>query len=88
MSKMIIKCVVGQPKENYDGEFAPVVLAAITEWNYDDYPNWFDGEFEKAKKDEMYVEVKVVHIEVDQDELRKLLLMKPEMKGKIKGAQI
>ena len=47
---MEIRCLFAQRHCDYDGEYAPELLAAIDEYGDDDNPSYLLEEIEKAKQ--------------------------------------
>jgi len=82
---MILRCLFGQMRESYEEEHAPELLLAWDEYCVDTNPEGFEDECKRvmsALTD--YVAYKVIDIEVDGRQIRKLLLDTPKMKGDIK----
>lgn len=74
MSKMTLKVLFAQRTEQYEGQFAPEVLASVTDLSYHDYSDWFDDQIKKAQQQVLSGELasfEVIDIEVDQDEIRR-----------------
>jgi hypothetical protein len=82
---MIIKVLFIQRIESYPEEYAPEALLCVDEYTYDDNPEWFEGECKKILKEYTIdiVSSRVVDIEVSQEQLRKILLECPTIKGDI-----
>ena len=84
---MILKTLWIQRKCNYEGQIAPECLCCISEYNYSDYPEWFDKECAKELnkvKDDIYSH-KIIDIVVEQDQISKLLNKNAVIKGEIKN---
>ncbi len=61
---MEIICLFAQRKCQYEGEYAPELLAAIDEYGDDDNPEFIDEAKEKADKDNSFVFSKIMTITV------------------------
>ena len=86
MSKMKIKVLFAQRTERYEGQFAPEVMASVTEFAYDDYPDWFDGEVKRVREQILNGDLRsfaVVDIKVDQDEISRRLGQMSALEGEI-----
>ncbi len=86
MSKMNLVMLFGQREENYEGQYAPEPLECWSEFEVDENPKGFEEACECiqiSSKDE-FTAIKVINIEVDQDQIRKLLIGTPTLKGKVK----
>jgi hypothetical protein len=72
---MIIVCLFGQRKENYSGEYAPELLAAIDGYGNDDNPDYLNDE-EKKYRAEMekgtFTSIKRIEIEVNDAEFDRI----------------
>jgi hypothetical protein len=79
---MKLHVVFAQRKEHYEGEFAPEVVAAVTEYEYDDNPDYLEDQLEKAKHDPDFAAVRLIDVEIEAD-IRKLLLEVPSVVGKV-----
>ena len=70
---MILHVLIGQRKEQYEGQYALEALAAIDEFGNDDNPAYMIGEEEKARKGEEFDALAVVSIQVSSEAIRRIL---------------
>lgn len=80
---MLLKVLFAQRLGEYEGEYAPEALAVVTEFDYDDYPDYLDREVQKALKNTEFINVRVIDIKVDEDVIKKLLVEQPKINGEI-----
>jgi len=87
MSKMIIKALLTQRKEDYQGQYAPELQFAIDEFSHDENPELLEDAIEQiqeALKSGNFVGFAVVDINVDQIEIRQRCIRQdPPMEGEI-----
>lgn len=81
---MEIICLFAQRKCQYDGEYAPELLAAIDEYGDDDNPGFIDEAKEKADKDNSFVFSKIMTITVPDKEFNDIFFGKSTIEGTIK----
>lgn len=76
---MKIHVLFGQRKENYTGEYGPEVLLAWDEFLVDENPDRFADEIEEQKKAHAsdMLAMRLIVLEVDYDQIRKLLVEAP-----------
>lgn len=72
---MILKVIFGQRKERYEGEFAPEALEAMTEFGYEENPDWLNDKLENAKKElkEDFERIEIVDVEVSMKAIQAIL---------------
>jgi hypothetical protein len=74
---MILKVIFIQRKCRYPGELAPEAMECMTEYCYDENPEWLDTkleEYQKESKENEYVSVKIIDIKVNQDQIANILV--------------
>jgi|WetSurMetagenome_2_1015567.scaffolds.fasta_scaffold176233_3 hypothetical protein len=74
---MKIICLFGQSKENYEGECAPELLAAIDEYGDMDNQQYLNEEQEKYEKDTSIAFVKRMEFEIDDETFNKNFFPQP-----------
>ncbi len=83
-----IKTLWGKRTEQYDGQYAPELLAAIDEYGNDENPDYMIGEYKKylaeMQRDE-FTALEEIDIEVDGERINAMLSLKT-IPGKIKPA--
>jgi hypothetical protein len=84
---MDLYILFGQRKENYDGEHAPEALLCWTEYDVDENGEGWDAEVAKvtATNATSMAAIRVVRVAVDQDKIRRLLLVPPKVEGNVQG---
>lgn len=92
MSKMTLKVLFIQRKEQYEGQHAPEVFAAVDEYSYEEKHHWFLEKIGNADNEKVRGEfegIAVIDIEVDQDEIRRRCLgqLSP-LKGEIQDDEL
>ena len=80
---MEIICLFAQRKCQYDGEYAPELLAAIDEYWDDDNPEFIDEAKEKADKDNSFSFSKIMTITVPDKEFNDIFFGNIVIKGSI-----
>lgn len=85
---MILKVIAGQRKCSYPGEHAPEIFECMTEFQYDENPEWLNNKFEEARVEvgKHFVSLKIIDINVSQEAIERIL--KPEsvmIPGEVKG---
>jgi len=81
---MLIKVIFAQEKESYPGEYAPTALEIVTEYYYDENPEWFDKKLIKYRNIPVYTHVAVINIEIKDEDLdARLFPNHTTMHGKI-----
>ena len=81
---MLIKVIFAQEKESYPGEYAPTALEIVTEYDYDENPEWFDKKLIKYRNIPVYTHVAVINIEIKDEDLdTRLFPNDTTMDGKI-----
>lgn len=86
---MILKVLFIQRHESYEGQYAPEALCCIDEFSYEENPNWIHTQVEE-ELNMLGNDVrsnKIIDIEVDPYEIRKILLNNPVITGKIAGEE-
>lgn len=86
MSPMNLKVLFIQRPNSYPGENAPEVLECVTEFDYEDNPEYFDNRVAEAIKEKEageYANVRVIDVEVDQDKISSILNESPLVRGKV-----
>ena len=87
MSKMTIKALFVQRKEDYEGQYAPELQFAIDEFTHEENPEPLEDAIEQiqeALKSGNFLGFAIVDIDVDQDEIRRRCLRQdPPMEGEI-----
>jgi hypothetical protein len=69
-SKVQIRCLFGQRRGTYEGQYAPELLAAIDEWGDEDNPDYLNDAESKAREQERGGEfslVKRIIVTVDDE---------------------
>jgi hypothetical protein len=66
---MLIKVLFAQEKESYPGEYAPTALEVVTEYDYDENPDWLDKILIKYRNTPEYTHVAVIDIEINDEDL-------------------
>ena len=59
--------LVGQRKEQYEGQFAPEALAVIDEYGYSDNPDYMRDELQKQTKSGEFSALAVMHLRVSDE---------------------
>ena len=81
---MKLIAVFGQRKCQYPGQYAPELIAAATESEYADYPDYIDGNIREADKSGQFTAISSFEIEGDTATIEKRLNEMPvAMVGKI-----
>jgi len=81
---MLIKVIFAQEKESYPGEYAPTALEVVTEYDYDENPEWLDKKLAKHRNIPEYTHVAVINIKIKDEDLNaRLFPNETEMDGKI-----
>lgn len=70
---MILKVIFVQRKESYTGEYAPEAMECMTEYAYDEYPEYLHEKLDGYKKDTEFVAAEIINIKVDVKEIEKRL---------------
>jgi len=75
MSQMILKVIFVQRKCNWPGEYAPEAMECMTEYDYEQNPEWLDSKLREYKTDENneFTAAKIVNIKVNQDQISAIL---------------
>lgn len=82
---MRIKCLFIQRNEQYAGQYAPELLVAVDEFTNEEAPTWFPDECAKELEsvgDDLAGKA-IVELEVDQEQLRQILIGKKTLKADI-----
>jgi len=81
---MLIKVLFAQEQESYPGEYAPTALEVVTEYDYDDNPDWLDKKLIKYRNTPEYTHVAVINIKIkDEDLSARLFPNEKAIDGKI-----
>lgn len=83
MSKMTVHVIFGQRKCSYPGEYAPEVIDAATQWQLEDNTEWPTTRAKEAEATGDFSTVRVLDLEVDQDQIAKLLNENPKVEVKL-----
>lgn len=72
---MILKVIFGQRKERYEGEFAPEALDVVTEFGYEENPDWLNDKLERLRKElkEDFKRFEIVDVEVSMKAIQAIL---------------
>jgi hypothetical protein len=70
---MKVHIIFAQRKEHYPGEYGPEALACATEFEYDENPEYLDGEFLKYLKTDEFESVKLLKLDINGVKLMELL---------------
>lgn len=62
---MTILVLFGQRKEQYPGQYAPEVIAAVSEFNNEDNPDYMISEKARSDNEGEFESTEVIQIEVD-----------------------
>ena len=62
---MEIIIVMAQRPCRYKGEYGPECLACMSEYEYDENPDYIQGELEKRRESEEFDAVEIVRLKVD-----------------------
>lgn len=84
---MLISILFIQRKESYEDEYAPEALCCIDEWQLEDGAGkWWQEECDKQLKQagDDIIAHKIIDVEVDQNQIRSLLVGKSKINGEIK----
>ena len=91
MSKMLIRVLFGQPRESYMGQCAPELICATDEWTMEANPDYWDILKKKSLENnyaDNFISMSEFDVEVDQDEIRRLLLDSRKVAGIVKSSDI
>ena len=66
---MLIKVIFAQEVESYPEEYAPTALEVVTEYDYDENPEWLDKKLIKYRNTPEYTHVAVIDIEINDEDL-------------------
>lgn len=70
--------------EQYPGQYGPVSLDIMTEADYEENPKYLENRLEEFRDSEEFQYLKIIPIEIEEDELLKKLTEKEEpLKGEI-----
>lgn len=86
-NEMILYVLFGQRKESYEGQYAPEVLACWDEFSADENPGGWEQACEEAIAscgDDMF-STRVVHVRVNGDKIRNLLVGVPAVDGAVEN---
>lgn len=64
---MELLIVFAQPLERYEGEWAPVALDVVTEYDYEENPDYINSKAIEAKASGEYESVEIIKVEVSMD---------------------
>ena len=84
---MIIKVLMAQRKESYEGEHAPEALEVMTEFDFSENERWLLDKMDAQLKEKHWESVKIIDVEINGKELMNILRPTPKpLEGKIKNA--
>lgn len=83
---MILKVILGQRKERYEGEYGLEALGGCTEHEYDTNPDYLRGKLEEVKFNygNEFSVIKVVDVILDNDALDSIFRPKNTIVGSVK----
>lgn len=73
---IILKVIFAQRSENYEGQYAPVALECMTEFDYEENPEYLNNKLEEYQKNKEYddiVAANIVDIKVDENKILDIL---------------
>lgn len=70
---MDLYVLFAQRKETHPGEYGPEALACMTEYEYDDNPEYLDGEKTKADEGGDFERSEIIRLSVDQKAIMRIL---------------
>lgn len=81
---MILKVIFVQRKCRYDGEFAPEAMECMTEYAYEDNPEWIENKLTLYKKNDEFTSAEIIDINIDENKVLGILFpAKDPINGKI-----
>ena len=80
---MKLHILFGQREEVYAGQYAPEALVCWDEFSVDGNPGVFEYECEEYLKEHEFTATKVILVEVDGDEITRLLTEAPTIEGNV-----
>lgn len=80
---MIIKVIFGQRKQDYEGQNAPEALECMTEYDYDDNPEWLENKLKAHMEDKSFISVRIIDVDVDGDRIYDILTKTPSIDGDV-----
>lgn len=78
---MIFKILVGQRKEDYEGQYAPEALEVVDGYTDDENPEWIANKLKQAQLDKSFESLKVIDVKVDSKAIMAILRPNTEVKG-------
>ena len=66
---MKIKMIIAQRKCRYTGEYAPECLEAISEFGYDDYPEYLDNKLVEYRESKEFDSIEMITISIDNKDI-------------------
>lgn len=83
---MIIHVLFGQRIEHYSGEYVPEALEVMSEYCYDENPDWLNDKYQEHLKENCWKSLKVIKIEINDEKLEDILVPRDIiLKGKIQN---
>lgn len=70
---MKLHVLFAQRKENYPGEYAPEALACASEYDYDENPDYLNGELAKNMASGEFGSVRIVDLQINGAKLMEIL---------------
>jgi hypothetical protein len=66
---MKIKMIIAQRKCNYTGQYAPECLEAISEFAYDDYPEYLDNKLVEYRESKEFDSIEMITISIENKDV-------------------
>ena len=80
---MLIHCLFAQRHESYTGQYGLELIASVLDYEYDDYPDYFDGEVSRTAASDEFSDHRVIDLQISQDELERVFKSKPRLQAKV-----
>jgi hypothetical protein len=70
---MILKVIFVQRQERYEGQYAPEAMECMTEFDYEENPEYLDDKLKEYQRNDNFVAANIVDINVNENKILDIL---------------